>query len=211
LTIIMRVPFLGRLSIQEYLAIALSFFILAFVSVLKFVILFLPKCVINWFYRWSRRLFNRFRGEEYLSEEIRASEKVLKAKDFEDLCRIHGYIHEEHVVLTKDGYLLGLHRLPGTQGEKRDSPGTSTGKPVVYLHHGLLMNSEVWVCLTDPYRSLAFVLAEQGYDVWLGNNRSKIVHFLHISFLANILSRGNKYSKKSINHGPSTSKFWDYR
>jgi len=207
----MRVPFLGRLSIQEYLAIALSFFILAFVSVLKFVILFLPKCVINWFYRWSRRLFNRFRGEEYLSEEIRASEKVLKAKDFEDLCRIHGYIHEEHVVLTKDGYLLGLHRLPGTQGEKRDSPGTSTGKPVVYLHHGLLMNSEVWVCLTDPYRSLAFVLAEQGYDVWLGNNRSKIVHFPHTSFLANILSRGNKYSKKSINHGPSTSKFWDYR
>jgi lysosomal acid lipase/cholesteryl ester hydrolase len=168
----MRIPFLGRLSLREYLAISFSFSILALASILKFVILFLPKPVINWFYKWSRVIFNQYgRSEEFLSEERRASDRVLKAKDFEDLCRIYGYIHEEHVVLTKDGYLLGLHRLPGRRGEKREKPGTSTGKPVVYLHHGLLMNSEVWICLTNPERSLAFVLAEQGYDVWLGNNR----------------------------------------
>ncbi|KXN87367.1 hypothetical protein AN958_08919 [Leucoagaricus sp. SymC.cos] len=189
----MRIPFLGRLSIREYLAITFSFSILVLASVLRLVILLLPKPVINWFYKRSRVLFNQFgRSEEYLSDEKLAADQVLRAKDFEDLCRIHGYTHEEHVVLTKDGYLLGLHRLPGKRGEKRKKPGTSTGKPVVYLHHGLLMNSEVWVCLTNPERSLAFVLAEQGYDVWLGNNR------------------GNKYSKKSIHHGPNTSGFWDY-
>lgn len=117
---------------------------------------------------------------------------VLNARDFEELCRLHGYTHEEHVVLTKDGYLLGLHRLHCKKGEPNPRPGTFTGKPVVYLHHGLLMNSEVWVCLTDAERSLAFMLVEQGYDVWLGNNR------------------GNKYSKKSIHHGPNSSKFWDF-
>jgi lysosomal acid lipase/cholesteryl ester hydrolase len=37
----------------------------------------------------------------------------------------------------------------------------------VYLHHGLLMNSEVWVCLTDEQRCLPFVLVERGYDVWV--------------------------------------------
>jgi lysosomal acid lipase/cholesteryl ester hydrolase len=34
--------------------------------------------------------------------------------------------------------------------------------------------------------------ASPGFDVWLGNNR------------------GNKYSKKSIHHSPTSSKFWDY-
>ena len=126
------------------------------------------------------------------SHEQRLTERIRKAEDFQKLCEIFGYEHEEHVVLTKDGYLLGLHRLPAKKGEVRDHPGTSTGKPVVYLHHGLLMNSEVWVCLTNPERSLAFTLVELGFDVWLGNNR------------------GNKYSKKSIHHDPHSSKFWDF-
>ena len=65
-------------------------------------------------------------------------------------------------------------------------------KKVVYLHHGLMMNSEVWVCLTDKERCLPFMLVEKGYDVWFGNNR------------------GNKYSKKSTNRSPASSDFWDF-
>ena len=96
---------------------------------------------------------------------------------------------------TGDGYLLGLHRLGWKKGEEgvrvNSGPG-SLQKKVVYLHHGLLMNSEVWVCLTEKERCLPFALVERGYDVWLGNNR------------------GNKYSKKSIHHAPNTTKFWDF-
>lgn len=68
----------------------------------------------------------------------------------------------------------------------------SMSKKVVYLHHGLLMSSEVWVALTDEQRCLPFQLVERGYDVWLGNNR------------------GNKYAKKSVRFSPGSNEFWDF-
>lgn len=101
------------------------------------------------------------------------------------------------MVQTRDGYLLGVHRLPFRKGEEHsgirvNAGADSTRKPVVYLHHGLLMNSEVWVCLTEEERCLPFTLVNQGYDVWLGNNR------------------GNKYSKKSTKHSPVSAGFWNF-
>ncbi|GLB37377.1 putative partial alpha/beta-hydrolase lipase region [Lyophyllum shimeji] len=190
----LRVPLVGRLYAREYVALVLGFSFIAFEAILRLVILFLPAPVIRWFYKRSRVLFHSLGGRPARpkSPEKAAADRILNARDFFDLCTIHGYIPEEHVVLTKDGYLLGLHRLPSKKGEQKTTPGTSTGKPVVYLHHGLLMNSEVWICLTDEQRSLPFALVEQGYDVWLGNNR------------------GNKYSKKSIHSGPNSTKFWDF-
>lgn len=172
-TLIMpRLPLLGRLSFRDYAALVLGFLALVLESILHIIILFLPKPVINWFYKRSRALFHRLSPKpKAKDDEKEAVDAVLNARDFEELCAIHGYTHEEHVVLTKDGYLLGLHRLSTKKGERNPNPGHSTGKPVIYLHHGLLMNSEVWVCLTDPQRCLAFVLVEQGFDVWLGNNR----------------------------------------
>lgn len=83
-----------------------------------------------------------------------------------------GYTAEEHVVQTKDGYLLGVHRLAWKKGEEDtrvNAGANSIRKPVAYLHHGLLMNSEVWVCLTDAQRCLPFVLLERGFDVWVSS------------------------------------------
>ncbi|KAK7473030.1 hypothetical protein VKT23_001134 [Stygiomarasmius scandens] len=222
-----RLPLLGRLSTREYFALVLGFIFIAFEGVIRLVILvFLPKPIINWFYERSRSLFHYTSGDELSSlptsgnasgtefesgvsafsspnpnsytwgkkppRKKTISDRILRARDFTELCDIYGYIPEEHVVLTKDGYLLGLHRISAKKSETNLRPGTSTGRPVVYLHHGLLMNSEVWVCLTDEERALPFVLVEWGFDVWLGNNR------------------GNKYSKKSIHHGPNETKFWDF-
>ncbi|KAH9956208.1 triacylglycerol lipase [Russula dissimulans] len=187
-------PFLSRLRSHEYVALLVGLIFIVFEGVLHILILFLPKIVINWFYLKSRSLFLYFVGASHSKPEARRlADRIRKANDFEELCAIFGYHNvEEHVVLTKDGYLLGIHRIPGPKCAPAPLPGTSTGKPVVYLHHGLLMNSEIWVCLTSPERSVPFVLAELGYDVWLGNNR------------------GNKYSKKSIHHDPTSSKFWDF-
>ena len=113
------------------------------------------------------------------------------------MCAVLGYEAEEHVVQTKDGYLLCLHRLCRKKGEPYASVGShvrhrAPKKPVVYLHHGLLMNSEVWVCQLDEKLSLPFRLVQDGYDVWFGNNR------------------GNKYSKKSLHHLSSRREFWNF-
>jgi len=167
-----RVPLIGRLYSRDYVALVFGFIFIAFESLLRVIIMFLPKPIINWFYERSRSLFHHLSGQpKAKSKETRACNKILNAKDFGELCSIYGYTHEEHVVLTKDGYLLGLHRLPSKKSQQKTSPGTTTGNPVVYLHHGLLMNSEIWVCITDAERCLPFVLVEQGFDVWLGNNR----------------------------------------
>ena len=189
-----RLPVLGRLRSREYTAILLGFLIVVSETLLTCIISFLPKSVIQWFYDRSKSVFHLVVGPpKPRTDEERLSDRIRRARDFEKLCEIFGYTFEEHVLLTKDGYLLGLHRLCHKQGERRAGRvGTSTGKPVVYLHHGLLMNSEVWICLTQPQRCIPFVLVEMGFDVWLGNNR------------------GNKYSKKSIYHDPNSSKFWNY-
>ena len=111
------------------------------------------------------------------------STSVRDAADFVELCQIWGYEAEEHIVQTKDGFLLGVHRLQwrrGEEGQKVNNGPTSIKKRVVYMHHGLLMNSEVWVCLTDEQRCLPFELVERGFDVWVRH-----IHFpLHITITA---------------------------
>ncbi|XP_011872790.1 PREDICTED: lipase 3-like [Vollenhovia emeryi] len=91
-----------------------------------------------------------------------------------------GYPAEAHIVQTEDGYLLTLHRIPGDKGQ-----------PPVLLQHGFLCSSADWV-IPGKDKGLAFVLADQGYDVWLGN------------------FRGNTYSRAHVSLSPSDSAFWNF-
>ena len=193
------IPFIGRLNPYEYLALILSFILALLELFVRTVTLLLPTPIIRFLYRISRNAFNSLSSpysRRARNRKKSVSSPIAQANDFVELCELYGYTAEEHVVQTKDGYLLGLHRLGWRRGEEDIKVNTggpnSVQKRVVYLHHGLLMNSEVWVCITEKERCLPFLLVDQGYDVWLGNNR------------------GNKYSKKCMHHAPTENEFWDF-
>ncbi|CAK7275177.1 cholesterol esterase [Sporothrix epigloea] len=194
----MPVPFIGRLNLVEYIALTSSFFLVALEAVIRMFTVALPESLIDVFYRASKKLFNKFTSPAQKRAEERKKSittSLREASDFVELCRLFGYTAEEHVIQTKDGYLLGLHRLawrPGEESQDVNAGTQSIQKRVVYLHHGLLMNSEIWVAATDAQRCLPFVLVERGFDVWFGNNR------------------GNKYSKKSVKSSSKSTAFWNF-
>lgn len=82
-----------------------------------------------------------------------------------------GYKSEMHQVLTQDGYVLKMFRI----FKKGSNP---QGKRPIFIGHGLFQCSGAFVL--NEEKSMAFVLIEQGYDVWVGNNRS-IASLDHIS------------------------------
>jgi pimeloyl-ACP methyl ester carboxylesterase len=79
--------------------------------------------------------------------------------------RNFGYDVEEHIVKTDDGFLLILERISKKNHLKKKIRG-----PPIVLQHGLFQSSGIYV-VANKTESLAFYLVDQGYDVWLGNNR----------------------------------------
>ncbi|XP_076058451.1 lipase 3-like isoform X2 [Oratosquilla oratoria] len=196
-------------------------------------------------------------------------------KSTPELIRSRGYPVEVHRVVTPDGYILELHRIPGPRLRQPDnttpSPAPSPASPsppgiefplltifnaitgggkghrkrrrrrelpfsrrrrrragrepdvfpeygvpgdygtmdygdtqkgggllmgyrpqrVALLGHGILCSSADFV-MNDPDQALAFVLADGGYDVWLGN------------------FRGNIYSRSHIRLDPEKTNFWKF-
>jgi hypothetical protein len=68
-----------------------------------------------------------------------------------------GYPLENHKVVTSDGWVLNLYRIP--HGKNRN---TSPGKrPVIYLHHGITLSSACFTLLNEN-ESMAYILADAG-------------------------------------------------
>ncbi|KAF2890938.1 hypothetical protein ILUMI_15234 [Ignelater luminosus] len=82
-----------------------------------------------------------------------------------DLIQKYGYPCENHTVVTPDGYILEMHRIPHGKKSFPDK------RSVIYLQHRILASSADWV-LPGPLKGFAYILADFGYDVLMSNVRS---------------------------------------
>ncbi|RYQ93732.1 hypothetical protein Ahy_B09g099972 isoform B [Arachis hypogaea] len=101
-----------------------------------------------------------------------------------------GYPCSEYMIQTKDGFLLGLQRVSSSSSSLRFGHAGERGPPVLLLH-GLFMAGDAWF-LNTPEQSLGFILADQGFDVWVGN------------------VRGTRWSHGHRSYSVKNKKFWDW-
>lgn len=101
-----------------------------------------------------------------------------------ELIEQEGYHVESHWVTTDDGYINGVFRVT------KEPPKEGQSRPAVVFIHGLIDSSDSFV--VNKKKSQPFILADEGYDVWLAN------------------TRGNRYSRNhTILDSTTDSKYWD--
>ena len=78
-----------------------------------------------------------------------------------------GYTWEAFDVTTKDGYILTTFHITGTVEGGPFKPDKST----VLIQHGALQDAASWIDQYQVGKPMPLMLADQGYDIWMGNNR----------------------------------------
>ncbi|KFK25651.1 hypothetical protein AALP_AA8G142000 [Arabis alpina] len=100
---------------------------------------------------------------------------------------IFGYKCEEHDVVTQDGYILNMQRIP----EGRTGAGNPAKRQPVLIQHGILVDGISWL-LNPADQNLPLILADQGFDVWMGN------------------TRGTRFSKRHKYLNANQPAFWNW-
>lgn len=110
---------------------------------------------------------------------------LCATNDVLELVKNAGFKGEAYQVETEDGYLLMVHRILPSNGLRVAS------KRPVFLMHGMIATAADYV-MTGPKIALAYYLADNGYDVWMGN------------------ARGSKHSTNHRSLSIDSGEFWNF-
>lgn len=147
-------------------------------------------------------VWDKVNGDFADTKEPVGNGNIKPSDDFDSYVRKasnKGIAVETHKVTTDDGYILTLKRMymapEARNGEDDSGDEGSTNleltRPVVFIQHGLLASSWSWL-VNGADGGPAFVLANAGYDVWMGNNR------------------GNTFSREHRTLSPDEEDFWQF-
>jgi hypothetical protein len=112
--------------------------------------------------------------------------------DYAGLSRDHYSVTSHHIV-TADNYHLMMIRVGLTESQRQGLPKRQQknfNKKILALHE---FGGSADSAFYNGERSYGFFLVNQGYDVWMGNNR------------------GNKYSNAQYGENSKIDNFYDYR
>ncbi|XP_030374144.1 lipase 3-like [Scaptodrosophila lebanonensis] len=123
------------------------------------------------------KLLNNPDGRLALSSRLTTADRIAE----------HGYPVERHSVVTEDGYIIGLFRIPYSHKLQNEQ----ALRPIAFLQHGLSSSSDGWISM-GPDDALPFLLADAGFDVWLGN------------------ARGTTYSRNHTSRSTEHPYFWRF-
>jgi len=114
--------------------------------------------------------------------------QTIIEENFQTLIKDKPFKSTIHDIETEDGYNLKAFRIHSESAKPKLRNGK---KRPVWLQHGLLDSSDTWM-INEDKNCLAYFLANEGYDVWLGN------------------SRGNKYSRAHKKYDLKTEDYWQF-
>lgn len=78
-----------------------------------------------------------------------------------------GYDWEAVKVTTEDDYILNTFHILGKTGQ----PRPESLKASVLVQHGASVDAHSFIEYTGDKKSFVLALADEGYDMWIGNNR----------------------------------------
>lgn len=108
-------------------------------------------------------------------------------KTMDQIALENGFAIESHFVVTQDGYITSMWRIPGLLNEDL----SDSKKPPLLMTHGMESDMMQWV-MNRESAAPAFVLARNGYDVWMANNR------------------GCRFSQTHVKLDNKKKEYWDF-
>ena len=100
-------------------------------------------------------------------------QQIREYPDFAEALANYDYQWEAFTVKSDDGWYLTLFHLTGVSGERPSQSKENKDKPPVLLCHGAGDDAVNWASVGVLGPSFPLQLVDNGYDVWMNNDRGK--------------------------------------